>query len=84
MTERRAFYHEGMRALQDRFDGRRVADRLAARGGTIAGGVDDGWVSLEFHADGQPVFIHGGNLRQFRGNRRFLLHDGGQDQRLPG
>ncbi|MEQ8655254.1 MAG: pyridoxamine 5'-phosphate oxidase family protein [Kiloniellales bacterium] len=24
----RAFYHEGMRALQDRFDGRRVADTL--------------------------------------------------------
>lgn len=30
MTEPRAFYHDGMRALQDRFDGRRVADRLAA------------------------------------------------------
>ena len=30
MTERRDFYHEGMRALQDRFDGRRVADGLAA------------------------------------------------------
>ena len=30
MTEGRAFYHEGMRALQDRFDGRRVADGLAA------------------------------------------------------
>jgi hypothetical protein len=30
MTERRAFYHDGMRALQDRFDGRRVADGLAA------------------------------------------------------
>ena len=29
MTERNEFYHEGMRALQDRFDGRRVADRLA-------------------------------------------------------
>jgi uncharacterized protein len=29
MTERRPFYHDGMRALQDRFDGRRVADRLA-------------------------------------------------------
>ena len=29
MTEQRAFYHDGMRALQDRFDGRRVADRLA-------------------------------------------------------
>ena len=29
MTEQRPFYHEGMRALQDRFDGRRVADRLA-------------------------------------------------------
>lgn len=29
MTERRAFYHDGMRDLQDRFDGRRVADRLA-------------------------------------------------------
>jgi RimJ/RimL family protein N-acetyltransferase/predicted pyridoxine 5'-phosphate oxidase superfamily flavin-nucleotide-binding protein len=28
MTER-DFYHEGMRALQDRFDGRRVADALA-------------------------------------------------------
>lgn len=30
MKERgeRAFYHEGMRALQDRFDGRRVADAL--------------------------------------------------------
>jgi len=25
------FYHEGMRALQDRFDGRRVADRLSER-----------------------------------------------------
>lgn len=30
MTEQRPFYHEGMRALQDRFDGRRVADGLAA------------------------------------------------------
>jgi uncharacterized protein len=30
MTEQRPFYHDGMRALQDRFDGRRVADRLAA------------------------------------------------------
>ena len=30
MSERRPFYHDGMRALQDRFDGRRVADRLAA------------------------------------------------------
>jgi predicted pyridoxine 5'-phosphate oxidase superfamily flavin-nucleotide-binding protein len=30
MTEPRAFYHDGMRALQDRFDGRRVADGLAA------------------------------------------------------
>ena len=29
MTEPRPFYHDGMRALQDRFDGRRVADRLA-------------------------------------------------------
>ena len=29
MTEQRAFYHDGMRALQDRFDGRRVADSLA-------------------------------------------------------
>ena len=29
-SERRAFYHDGMRALQDRFDGRRVADGLAA------------------------------------------------------
>jgi predicted pyridoxine 5'-phosphate oxidase superfamily flavin-nucleotide-binding protein len=29
LTERRPFYHEGMRALQERFDGRRVADRLA-------------------------------------------------------
>src|SRR3954451_17554797 len=29
MTERRPFYHDGMRALQDRFDGRRVADALA-------------------------------------------------------
>jgi predicted pyridoxine 5'-phosphate oxidase superfamily flavin-nucleotide-binding protein len=28
--EPRPFYHDGMRALQDRFDGRRVADRLAA------------------------------------------------------
>src|SRR5580698_5730571 len=28
--ESRPFYHDGMRALQDRFDGRRVADRLAA------------------------------------------------------
>ncbi len=28
--ERRPFYHEGMRSLQDRFDGRRVADALAA------------------------------------------------------
>ena len=27
--EWRPFYHDGMRALQDRFDGRRVADRLA-------------------------------------------------------
>jgi predicted pyridoxine 5'-phosphate oxidase superfamily flavin-nucleotide-binding protein len=31
MTEWPAFYHEGMRALQDRFDGRRVADALSAR-----------------------------------------------------
>jgi uncharacterized protein len=31
MAERRPFYHEAMRALQDRFDGRRVADRLAER-----------------------------------------------------
>ena len=30
MTERRPFYHDGMRVLQDRFDDRRVADRLAA------------------------------------------------------
>lgn len=30
MTERRAFYHEGMQALQERFDGRRVAEALAA------------------------------------------------------
>src|SRR5690242_14737851 len=29
MTEWRQFYHDGMRTLQDRFDGRRVADRLA-------------------------------------------------------
>jgi len=29
MTEQRPFYHDGMRALQDRFDGRRVAERLA-------------------------------------------------------
>jgi hypothetical protein len=28
--ESRPFYHEGMRSLQDRFDGRRVADALAA------------------------------------------------------
>ena len=28
--ESRPFYHDGMRALQDRFDGRRVADGLAA------------------------------------------------------
>jgi predicted pyridoxine 5'-phosphate oxidase superfamily flavin-nucleotide-binding protein len=27
----RPFYHEGMRALQDRFDGRRVADRLVEK-----------------------------------------------------
>ncbi len=26
--EQRPFYHDGMRALQDRFDGRRTADRL--------------------------------------------------------
>lgn len=30
MTEEQEFYHDGIRALQDRFDGRRVADRLAA------------------------------------------------------
>jgi hypothetical protein len=30
MTERRPFYHDGMRGIQDRFDGRRVADSLAA------------------------------------------------------
>ena len=30
MWEQREFYHDGMRALQDRFDGRRVADQLAA------------------------------------------------------
>lgn len=29
MDEDEPFYHEGMRALQDRFDGRRVADGLA-------------------------------------------------------
>jgi predicted pyridoxine 5'-phosphate oxidase superfamily flavin-nucleotide-binding protein len=29
MAGNREFYHDGMRALQDRFDGRRVADRLA-------------------------------------------------------
>lgn len=29
MTEPRPFYHDGMRAWQDRFDGRRVADALA-------------------------------------------------------
>ncbi len=29
MTERRAFYHDGMQALQARFDGTRVAERLA-------------------------------------------------------
>jgi hypothetical protein len=29
MAGSREFYHDGMRALQDRFDGRRVADRLA-------------------------------------------------------
>jgi predicted pyridoxine 5'-phosphate oxidase superfamily flavin-nucleotide-binding protein len=28
--ESRPFYHDGMRSLQDRFDGRRVADALAA------------------------------------------------------
>ena len=28
MADRRPFYHDGMRALQDRFDGRRVADKL--------------------------------------------------------
>lgn len=31
MSDWPPFYHEGMRALQDRFDGRRVADALAAR-----------------------------------------------------
>jgi predicted pyridoxine 5'-phosphate oxidase superfamily flavin-nucleotide-binding protein len=31
MTDWPPFYHEGMRALQDRFDGRRVADALSAR-----------------------------------------------------
>ncbi|HET6235034.1 MAG TPA: pyridoxamine 5'-phosphate oxidase family protein [Acetobacteraceae bacterium] len=30
MAEQRPFYHDGMRALQDQFDGRRVADGLAA------------------------------------------------------
>jgi predicted pyridoxine 5'-phosphate oxidase superfamily flavin-nucleotide-binding protein len=30
MTDQRPFYHDGMRTLQDRFDGRRVADALAA------------------------------------------------------
>jgi uncharacterized protein len=30
MSAQRPFYHDGMRALQDRFDGRRVADALAA------------------------------------------------------
>lgn len=29
MSERRPFYHDGMRDFQDRFDGRRVADALA-------------------------------------------------------
>jgi hypothetical protein len=29
MSETRPFYHDGMRELQDRFDGRRVADALA-------------------------------------------------------
>ena len=31
MTDWPPFYHDGMRALQDRFDGRRVADALSAR-----------------------------------------------------
>jgi len=30
MTDQTPFYHDGMRELQDRFDGRRVADALAA------------------------------------------------------
>jgi uncharacterized protein len=30
MADKRPFYHSGMRALQDQFDGRRVADALAA------------------------------------------------------
>ena len=30
MSEQRSFYHDGMRELQDRFDGRRVADALSA------------------------------------------------------
>ncbi len=30
MAERRPFYHDGMQALQTRFDGSRVAERLAA------------------------------------------------------
>jgi predicted pyridoxine 5'-phosphate oxidase superfamily flavin-nucleotide-binding protein len=29
MQTQKPFYHDGMRALQDRFDGRRVADKLA-------------------------------------------------------
>jgi len=36
MDDRRPFYHGDMRALQDRFDGRRVADGLAKRTG-VAG-----------------------------------------------
>ena len=39
--EQRATYHDGMRALQDRFDSRRLADRLEERLGHAAFSDDD-------------------------------------------
>jgi len=58
-AERAPFYHEGMRALQDRFDGRRVADRLVEK--RLHGEFWDDERQMEFVA---PCFFiataHGG------------------------
>jgi len=72
--ETRPFYHEGMRSLQDRFDGRRVADALAAHRRRYDFWDDDRKMieqasfffiatSFEEHVDcsmrsGAPGFIH--------------------------
>ena len=41
MDRQRDFYHDGMRTLQDRFDGRRLADHLAERRRRYDFGVSD-------------------------------------------